>query len=107
MDAGAEAVAVPSAFTSATGPDHWEVLLRARAIENQIFVIAPNQFGKHGPNLQSYGRSMIVDPWGVVLATASDGVGLVTAEIDLAVLVEVRERLPALKNRRPEWWSRQ
>ncbi len=99
---GARVVAVPSAFTLATGRDHWEVLLRARAIEDQVFVVAPNQFGEAPPHYSSYGRSMIVDPWGVVLATASDGEGFVAADLDLAEQDRVRESLPSLANRRPE-----
>ena len=70
---GARLITVPSAFTPTTGRDHWEVLLRARAIENQLFVVAPDQVGEAPPHHSSYGRSMIVDPWGVVLATAPDG----------------------------------
>lgn len=93
-DQGAELLAVPSAFTASTGPDHWEILLRARAIENQVYVIGANQFGCHGPQMESYGRSMIVDPWGLVLATARDGAGVVLAEVDDAVLQRVRARLP-------------
>ncbi len=100
VDQGAEVVALPSAFTTSTGPDHWEVLLRARAIENQVYVIAANQFGPHGPHLASHGRSMIIDPWGLVLATARDGPSVIVAELDPAVVQEVRERLPALKCRR-------
>ncbi len=103
VDAGAEVFVIPSAFTLATGRDHWEVLLRARAIENQVFVVAPNQYGLHGPNLRSFGRSMIIDPWGVVLASTSDGVGVVTAEIDLDQVAGIRRRLPALRNRRRDW----
>jgi len=99
-DAGADVMAIPSAFTASTGPDHWEVLLRARAIENQAFVIAPNQFGQHTETLHSYGRSMIIDPWGIVLATAADGEGVITAAIDSSALAEVRQRLPAVRNRR-------
>ena len=98
---GARIVAVPSAFTLATGRDHWEVLLRARAIENQVFVVAPNQTGEAPPHYSSFGRSMIVDPWGVVLATAPDGEGFVAAELDLAAQDRVRESLPSLTNRRP------
>ena len=98
---GAEVIAVPSAFTSATGRDHWEVLLRARAIENQSFVVAPNQFGETPPNLSSYGRSMIVDPWGVVLVQAPDCEGFVSAELDLDRQRKIREFLPSLANRRP------
>jgi deaminated glutathione amidase len=99
---GARLIAVPSAFTLATGRDHWETLLRARAIENQVFVLAPNQVGEAPPHYSSYGRSAIVDPWGVVLATAADGEGFVTADLDLAAQERIREALPALANRRPE-----
>jgi len=80
---GARVVTVPAAFTLATTRDHWEPLLRARAIENQAFVIAANQIGEHAPGLRSGGRSMIVDPWGVVLATAPDAETFVVAELDL------------------------
>jgi predicted amidohydrolase len=99
---GARIVAVPSAFTLATGRDHWEVLLRARAIEDQVFVVAPNQSGEAPPHYSSFGRSMIVDPWGVVLATAADGEGFVVADLDLAAQDRVRESLPSLANRRPD-----
>jgi deaminated glutathione amidase len=99
---GARIVAVPSAFTLATGRDHWEVLLRARAIEDQVFVVAPNQCGEAPPHYSSFGRSMVVDPWGVVLATAPDGEGFVVADLDLASQDRVRESLPSLANRRPE-----
>jgi predicted amidohydrolase len=99
---GARLIAVPSAFTLATGRDHWETLLRARAIENQVFVLAPNQVGEAPPHYSSYGRSAIVDPWGVVLATAADGEGFVTADLDLAAQERIREALPSLANRRPE-----
>jgi deaminated glutathione amidase len=98
---GAQLILVPSAFTLATGRDHWEVLLRARAIENQLFVLAPNQVGEAPPHYSSFGRSMIVDPWGVVLATAPDGECFVAAELDLAVLDRVRASLPSLANRQP------
>jgi predicted amidohydrolase len=98
---GARVITVPSAFTAATGRDHWEVLLRARAIENQAFVVAANQFGPAPPHYESYGRSMIVDPWGVVLAQAPDGEGYVLADLDLARQDEIREQLPSLANRRP------
>ncbi len=101
VDDGAEVIVVPAAFAMATGRDHWEVLLRARAIENQCFVIAPNQFGRHGESLQTYGRSMIVDPWGTVLAKAPDGSGVITAEIDFDQLVKIRSHLPCLQHRRP------
>jgi predicted amidohydrolase len=99
---GARIVAVPSAFTLATGRDHWEVLLRARAIEDQVFVVAPNQSGEAPPHFSSFGLSMIVDPWGVVLTTAPDGEGFVAAELDLGAQDRVRESLPSLANRRPE-----
>ena len=94
--------ALPSAFTLATGRDHWEVLLRARAIENQIHLVAANQWGKHTEGLVSYGRSLIVDAWGTVLSAAPDGPGLALAEIDLTRQAELRNRLPALKHRRLE-----
>jgi predicted amidohydrolase len=98
---GARLILVPSAFTLATGRDHWEVLLRARAIENQLFVLAPNQVGEAPPHYSSLGRSMIVDPWGVVLATAPDEECFVAAKLDFAVLDRVRESLPSLANRQP------
>ncbi len=98
---GAHLIAVPSAFTLATGRDHWEVLLRARAIENQAFVLAPNQVGEAPPHFSSCGRSAIVDPWGVVLATAPDEECFVAADLDLAAQDRVRESLPSLANRRP------
>lgn len=98
---GARVLVVPAAFTLATTRDHWEVLLRARAIENQCFVIAANQIGEHPPTYRSGGRSMIVDPWGVVLATVPDREGHVVADLDLAAQDGVRANLPALANRRP------
>jgi predicted amidohydrolase len=99
---GAQVLAIPSAFTLATTRDHWEVLLRARAIENQCFVVAPNQIGEHPPGHRSGGRSMIIDPWGLVLATAPDKPSAIVCELDLLQLAEVRSRLPALEHRRPE-----
>jgi deaminated glutathione amidase len=98
---GARLIAIPSAFTLATGRDHWEVLLRARAIENQLFVPAPNQVGEAPPHYRSFGRSMIVDPWGVVLATAPDEECFVAANLDFAAQDRVREALPSLANRQP------
>jgi predicted amidohydrolase len=98
---GARLLSVPSAFTLATGRDHWQVLLRARAIENQAFVLAPNQVGEAPPHYSSFGRSAIVDPWGVVLATAPDEECTVAAELDLTAQDRVRESLPSLANRRP------
>ena len=91
---GAEIVCVPSNFTAPTGAAHWEILLRARAIENQVFVLAPAQEGQHNPRYRSWGHSMVVDPWGRVLAERATGVGLVWANIDLGVLHDVRARLP-------------
>ncbi|MGZ4691084.1 MAG: carbon-nitrogen hydrolase family protein [Acidimicrobiia bacterium] len=98
---GATVVTLPSAFTAPTGKDHWEPLLRARAIENQVFVIAPDQRGASTPKLQWHGRSMIVDPWGVVLAQAPDTECFITADLDLGAQQEVRARIPSLENRRP------
>jgi deaminated glutathione amidase len=97
---GARIVTIPSNFTKITGEAHWEVLVRARAIENQVFVIAPGQAGGQPPDGESYGNSMIVDPWGVVLARAAgSGEGFVTADLDFARQDEVREKLPSLANR--------
>ncbi len=95
---GARVILVPSAFTEATGRDHWEVLLRARAIENGCFVVAAGQWGVHGAERRCYGRSMIVDPWGTVLAVAPDGVGLCDAELDLGAVDRVREQLPVARS---------
>jgi predicted amidohydrolase len=99
---GARILTVPAAFTLATTRDHWETLLRARAIENQAFVIAANQVGAHPAGQHSGGRSMIVDPWGLVLAQAQDEPGHIVADLDLDHQEEIRRRLPALANRRPE-----
>jgi len=104
--AGADVVVVPAAFTEATGRDHWEPLLRARAIENQAFVIAAGQYGTHDDGTVSHGRSMVVDPWGVVLAQAQDGEGLAVADLDFERMAQVRERLPALRHRRPDVYER-
>ena len=98
---GARVIAVPAAFTLATTRDHWETLLRARAIENQAFVVAANQVGAHPGGHRSGGRSMIVDPWGVVLAQAPDSEGHVLAELDLERQLQIRSELPSLANRRP------
>jgi predicted amidohydrolase len=99
---GAQVLAVPSAFTVPTTRDHWEVLLRARAIENQSFVVAANQVGRHAPGLRTGGRSMIVDPWGIVLAQATDAETHIVADLDLEGLARIRAELPSLANRRPE-----
>jgi predicted amidohydrolase len=102
---GACVFPVPAAFTLPTTRDHWETLVRARAIENQAFAIAANQVGVHPGGHHSGGRSMIVDPWGAVLAQAPDGEGHILAELDLERQQEIRTRFPALANRRPEVYS--
>jgi predicted amidohydrolase len=102
LDLGATAVSLPSAFTAATGKDHWEPLLRARAIENQVFVVAPNQRGASNEKLHWHGRSMIVDPWGVVLAQAPDRDCWIAAELDLDAQERVRATLPSGDHRRPD-----
>ena len=98
---GAEVLVNPAAFMLYTGRDHWEVLLRARAIENQAWMLAAAQWGKHEPNGACYGRSLVVDPWGTVVAQASDGVGIVVTDIDTAVVRQQRTELPSLANRQP------
>jgi deaminated glutathione amidase len=98
---GARIFTVPAAFTVPTTRDHWEVLLRARAIEDQAFVVAANQVGEHEPGLRSGGRSMIVDPWGIVLAVAPDRECHIVADLDLDAQERIRRELPALANRRP------
>ena len=97
---GAQVIFVPSAFTALTGEAHWEPLLRARAIENQVYVIAPDQIGHNPKSFATYGNSMIVDPWGRVLARAADMPAVIFAEIDLAYLAKVRAELPALAHRK-------
>jgi predicted amidohydrolase len=97
---GARILAVPSAFTVETGKDHWHVLLRARAVENQAFVMAPAQFGAHGPTRSSYGHALVVDPWGVVLAECGDHEGVALAHLDFDYQDRVRAALPALTHRR-------
>jgi predicted amidohydrolase len=99
-EAGAVLLTVPAAFTVATGKDHWEVLLRARAIENQAYVIAPAQQGRHPKDRMTWGHAMVVDPWGLVTARCSEGEGLAVAELDLELLAKVRKSLPALQHRR-------
>jgi deaminated glutathione amidase len=98
--AGAEVLVVPAAFTLLTGKDHWHVLLRARAIENQAYVVAAAQWGKHSKGRQTYGKSCIIDPWGEVIAQASEGEGVVTAVADPRYLERVRANLPALRHRK-------
>ena len=102
---GADMILVPAAFTLATGRDHWEPLIRARAIENQVFMIAPGQVGKHPPGLSCYGRSMIVDPWGIVLAQAPDAVTVISAELNLEQLDRVRRQVPSVANRMPDRYA--
>jgi predicted amidohydrolase len=99
---GAEVLAVPAAFTLQTGKDHWELLLRARAVENQAFVVAPAQWGQKADGRWTYGRSAIVDPWGTVLATCPDRDGFALATLDLEGLRSLRESFPSLANHRPE-----
>ena len=97
---GARMIAVPSAFTLETGKDHWHVLLRARAIENQVYVMAPAQFGAHGPTRRSYGHALVVDPWGVIVAECGDQEGVALARLDLKHQDKLREALPVLSHRR-------
>jgi predicted amidohydrolase len=99
---GAELVTVPAHFTLYTGKDHWHVLLRARAIENQNYVAAAAQIGEAVPGKPSYGRSLIADPWGTVVVQAPDEETVISAEVDRARLEEVRRTLPSLKNRRAD-----
>jgi predicted amidohydrolase len=100
VDQGARIVTVPSAFTLTTGKDHWHVLLRARAIENQVYVLAPAQHGKHPRGRQTYGKSLIVDPWGEVIAQVSEGEGMALARLDFEYQDRVRTSLPSLLHRK-------
>ena len=104
-DQALDVIVIPSAFTQQTGMDHWELLLRARAVEQQSYVYASNQTGHHGGGKMSYGHSMIIDPWGYVLANTGAPTGLALAEISRQRISEVRQRLPALRNRRPELYD--
>lgn len=99
-DRGAEIVTVPAAFTATTGQAHWETLLRARAIENQCYIAAPGQWGTHASNRKTFGHSMIIDPWGRVLAQRDNGNDVIVADIDLEQLKDVRKRFPSLTHRR-------
>jgi predicted amidohydrolase len=101
LDLGADTYTVPSAFTAATGKPHWQPLLRARAIENQAFVLAANQVGEADPKFNSWGHSMIVDPWGEILSVLEAGEGFASADLDYGRLAEVRRQLPAVEHRRP------
>jgi len=103
---GAKLIFIPSSFMDSTGKDHWNPLLRARAIENQVFIVAPNEIGPiPGTKMLRHGRSAIIDPWGTVLAQASDTEGVITAELDFDYLLKVRRELPSLAHRRPEVYS--
>jgi deaminated glutathione amidase len=102
---GARLITVPAAFTVETGRDHWEVLLRARAIENQVFVVAAGQVGEAPPHFRSYGRSLIADPWGVVLAMAGDEECHIVADLDFGRQEKIREQIPSLANRRAESYA--
>ena len=93
---------MPAAFTHTTGQAHWELLLRARAVENQCYVIASAQGGLHENGRRTWGHSMVIDPWGEVLAVQPEGEGVVLAELDLDRLAAVRSQLPALTHRRPD-----
>lgn len=96
---GANVLTVPAAFTRPTGEAHWEVLLRARAIENQCYMIAPAQTGKHGKKRETFGHSMIIDPWGKILTEAETEPGIITAELEISALEDVRKKLPSLNHR--------
>jgi nitrilase len=100
LDGGAEIVAIPSAFTAFTGRAHWASLVRARAIENLVYVVAAAQVGRHAKGRETHGHSMVVDPWGVVVAERAEGPGLVTAEVDLGRMSELRAQLPSIDHRR-------
>lgn len=102
---GAEVILLPAAFTMATGKDHWEPLIRARAIENSVFLVAPAQVGEHPPHRQCFGRSMVVDPWGVVLAQAGDIPTVITATLEMDEVTRVRGQVPALHNRVPDRYA--
>ncbi len=99
---GVHVFLLPAAFTLQTGRDHWELLLRARAVENLCYVAAAGQWGKAAGGNLSYGRSMIIDPWGIVIAMASDGVGTTLAELDLEKLQEIRAKFPVLEHMRKD-----
>jgi len=102
---GAKVIVLPAAFTLVTGKDHWEPLIRARAIENAVYIVAPAQVGQHPPGLWCYGRSMVVDPWGVVTAQASDQPTVLTSHLDLAYVEAVRRQVPSLRNRLPDRYA--
>jgi len=98
--AGADFLAIPSAFTVPTGKAHWHVLMRARAIENGCFVFSPAQWGEHAEGRRTYGHSLIVDPWGEVLADAGEGVGIISAQIEVDAISKARRMVPSLQHDR-------
>jgi len=100
LDQGAEIFSIPSAFTAFTGRAHWDALVRARAIENLVFVVAAAQVGRHAKGRETHGHSMVVDPWGVVLAERADGPGIAMADVDLGRIAELRAQLPSTEHRR-------
>jgi len=102
---GAEVIFVPAAFTLFTGKDHWEPLLRARAIENQAYVVAAGQIGDKPDSVPKYGKSMVIDPWGSVIARASDQPGMTTADLDPEYFAEIRRELPSLKHKRHDLYD--
>jgi len=103
VTAGAQWLAIPAAFTVPTGRAHWEILLRARAIENVCYVVAPAQSGMHSSGRETYGDSLIVDYWGQVITRLATGAGMVMADMDLVKLAETREHFPVLQNRKLDW----
>jgi len=105
LDDGMEVAVLPSAFTDTTGRAHWEVLLRARAIENLVWIIAAAQEGQHPNGRRTFGHSMIIDPWGIVLGRLTEGTGIVVADIDLNRQAKIRRDFPALKHRRTHIWT--
>ena len=102
---GAKVVLLPAAFTATTGKDHWEPLIRARAIENGCYMVAIAQIGMHTPGRWCYGRSMVVDPWGTVIAQASDQPTVLTSHLDLGLVQKVRRQIPSLRNRLPDRYA--
>lgn len=98
VEKGAELLSIPSAFTETTGKAHWEILIRARAIENLCYVLAPNQGGKHDNGRTTHGKSMIVGPWGEILSQATEGIGMISAEIDLPQLRRIRQQFPTINH---------
>ena len=101
---GAQVIFVPASFTMPTGKDHWEVLLRARAIENGCYIVAPGQIGQK-PAYAAYGNSLVADPWGTVIARSKDAPGITYAEIDLDYLDKIRKQIPSLENRRSDLYE--